>query len=113
MYVYVLIVKTTDPAPGLLGGQHKPTSENLGVFDSIEKCYNFAKRLIEKELIITSYKEFKELIEVEDELNQFTHGYSSEIFYGTSHIDHAIDGTEIYTKFNLMIQKLELNNDLL
>lgn len=113
MDVYVLINKAIEPALGLLGGQHKPVSENLGVFDSIEKCYNFAKRLIEKEIILTSYQEWKELIEVEDELNQFTNGYSSEIFYGTSHIDHTIDGKEIYTKFHLMIQKFELNNDLL
>lgn len=113
MYVYVLTVKAVEPAPGLLGGQHKPVSENLGVFNSIEQCYNFAKGLIDKEIILTSYQEWKELIEVEDELNQFTNGYSCEVFYGTSHIDHTLDGKEIYTKYHLMIQKFELNNDLL
>lgn len=114
MDVYVLTVKTIEPAPGILGGVKEPVSQNLGVFNSIEQCYHFAERTIEKELILTSYKEWKELIEVENEFIEFnSSGTSVEIFYGTSHIDYTLDGKEIYTRYYLTIQKFELNNDLL
>lgn len=113
MDVYVLTVKTIEPAPGILGGVKEPVSQNLGAFDSLEQCYNFAERIIDKEVVLASYKEWKDLIEVEDELNESCNGCSSEIFYGTSYIDYTFDGKEIYTRYYLIIQKFELNNDLL
>lgn len=114
MDVCVLINKTIEPAPGLLGGEHKPTSQNMGVFNSLEECYNFAKNLLDKEVIFTKHQEWKELIEVENEFIEYnSSGTSVEIFYGTSPINYTIDGKPIITKEYLVIQKFELNNNLL